>query len=102
MGGGSLMRANADGTHVTQLVNLNAITPACSPDGKVAFYANPEQPQKIWRVPVEGGTPVEIAKVLGDSIVDRLSVPPMANFSLMPIPSTRMRLHLDGIWLLSR
>jgi DNA-binding winged helix-turn-helix (wHTH) protein/Tol biopolymer transport system component len=76
IGGGSLMRADVDGTHLTQLVNHNVISPACSPDGRFVFYVNTEQPQKIWRVPVVGGTPVEIAKILGDTIVDRLSVSP--------------------------
>jgi DNA-binding winged helix-turn-helix (wHTH) protein/Tol biopolymer transport system component len=84
MGGGPLMRADPDGTRVTQLANSNVISPACSPDGKSAFYVNVEQPQKIWRVPVEGGTPFEIARILGDRIVDRLSVSPDGKFLAYP------------------
>jgi Tol biopolymer transport system component len=84
LGGGFLMRVDADGTHATQLVNRNVISPACSPDGRFAFYVNTEQPQKIWRIPVEGGMPVEIAKILGDSIVDRLSVSPDGDLLAYP------------------
>jgi DNA-binding winged helix-turn-helix (wHTH) protein/Tol biopolymer transport system component len=84
MGGGPLMRADPDGRRVMQLANGNVISPACSPDSKFAFYVNVDQPQKIWRVPVEGGMPVEIARILGDSIVDRLSVSPDGKFLAYP------------------
>ena len=88
-GGGSLMRADADGTHATQLDNRNVMSPACPPEGKFAFYVNVEQPQRIWRVPVEGGKPVEIAKILGDSIVDRLSVSPDGRFLAYPYSQSK-------------
>jgi Tol biopolymer transport system component/DNA-binding winged helix-turn-helix (wHTH) protein len=71
-----LTRVDADGSHSTQLDHGNLWSPACSPDGKVVFYVNFDQPQKIWRIPVEGGTPTEIAKVVGSTITGRLSVSP--------------------------
>lgn len=84
-----LTRVNADGSHATTLVGgslwgptcatCTRRAPACSPDGRFVFYVNVEQPQKIWRIPIEGGAPVEIAEVLGDMVSGRLSVSPDGN-----------------------
>jgi Tol biopolymer transport system component len=71
-----LTRVDPEGTHSTQLDRGNLWSPACSPDGKLVFYVSFDQPQKIWGIPVEGGTPTEIAKVLGSQITGRLSVSP--------------------------
>jgi eukaryotic-like serine/threonine-protein kinase len=71
-----LTRVDADGSRSTQLDPGNLWSPACSPDGKFVFYVNFDQPQKIWRIPAEGGSPTEIAKVLGSQITGRLSVSP--------------------------
>jgi Tol biopolymer transport system component/DNA-binding winged helix-turn-helix (wHTH) protein len=71
-----LTRVDADGSHSAQLDHGNLWSPACSPDGKFVFYVNFDQPQKIWRIPVEGGTPTEIAKVLGSQITGRMSISP--------------------------
>jgi len=37
-------------------------------------------PQKIWRVPVQGGIPTEVAPILGNSILSDLSVSPDERF----------------------
>lgn len=71
-----LTRVDADGSHSTQLDHGNLWSPACSPDGKFVFYVNFDQPQKVWRIPIEGGTATEIAKVMGSTITGRLSVSP--------------------------
>jgi Tol biopolymer transport system component len=71
-----LTRVDADASHSTQLDHGNLWSPACSPDGKFVFYVNFDQPQKIWRIPAEGGSPIEIANVLGSQITGRLSVSP--------------------------
>lgn len=82
----TLTRTNAEGANPHKIVSgslwkplktsFSARGPACSPDGQYIFYLNSEHPQKICRVPVEGGTPVEIAETLGDTIAGRLSVSP--------------------------
>jgi len=86
--GGStrLLRANLDGSNATKLVednlfkpsrtSLSTRAPACSPDGKFAFFVDAVGPRKIYRVPTEGGAPVEISEIPGDFIVGRLSVSP--------------------------
>jgi eukaryotic-like serine/threonine-protein kinase len=71
----TLMRANADGSNVTKLVSGDVYTAACSPDGKFVFYPTLSPPQKIWRLPVAGGSPVEIAELVGD-IFGQISIAP--------------------------
>ena len=79
-----LTRVGTDGSHPAELARGNLWSPACSPDGQFVFYANFDQPQKIWRAPVEGGAPIEIAQVLGDGICGRLSVSPDGKFLAYP------------------
>jgi Tol biopolymer transport system component len=71
-----LMRSDSDGANLTTLVDGNPVFPVCSKDGKYLYYVNFDQPQHVWRVSVEGGTPVKVAKTLGDSLIGRLSVSP--------------------------
>ena len=63
-----ITRLDEDGRHPTDLVTGSFFAPFCSPNGNFVYYGSAEQPQKIWRVPVQGGVPAEIAKVLGDQI----------------------------------
>jgi len=62
----ALLRLDADGTGVTKLANGNLWSPTCSPDNSFVYYVNWEQPEKIWRMPIEGCAAVEVAQVLGD------------------------------------
>lgn len=71
-----LTRVDADGSHPTQLARGNLWSPACSPDGRFVFYVSFDQPEKIWRVPVGGGTPEQLGGILGTQISGRLSVSP--------------------------
>ncbi len=75
-----LMRVDVDGTNPVKLVAGSLWAPACSPDGEFVFYVNVDMPQKIWRLPIEGGTPVEIAIIPADSISGRLAVSPDGKF----------------------
>jgi Tol biopolymer transport system component/predicted Ser/Thr protein kinase len=52
-----LWRTDADGTNAMKLAD-NAGYSTCSPDGKWVFYA---ANRNLYRLPVEGGTPSEIA-----------------------------------------
>jgi eukaryotic-like serine/threonine-protein kinase len=89
-GGVTLMRMNVDGSNATKLVSgglwkplktsMSTRAPVCSPDGKFVFYVNSGQPQKICRVSVEGGNPVESADILGDGIAGRLTISPDGKF----------------------
>jgi Tol biopolymer transport system component len=70
------MRVDRDGTHSSKLASHNLWGPACSSDGKFVFYATVEQPQNIWKVPVEGGTATKVDDALGDHLDDRLAISP--------------------------
>ena len=48
------------------------------------YYVNWEQPEKIWRIPVVGGVPIEVAQVLGDSIMGSVTVSPDGKFIAYP------------------
>jgi Tol biopolymer transport system component len=48
----------------------------CSPDGRYVFYEDLGPPHRISRIPIKGRTSVEVAKVLGEFLVGRLSISP--------------------------
>ncbi len=86
-GSTTLKRLNLDGTHPIDLARGNLWSPTCSADNGHVYYVNFEQPEKIWRVPMNGGTPVKVASILGDTIGSSLSLSPDGN-SLAYIFST--------------
>jgi len=69
-----LMRADADGAKVTKLAGGHVRGAACSPDGKFIFYDTLDRPQKIRKVAVEGGTPIEIAEIPVDGFESHLTL----------------------------
>jgi eukaryotic-like serine/threonine-protein kinase len=73
-----LLRVDSDGANPTRLVSgdLASWSTVCTPDGKYVFYADLSPPHTILRIPVEGGTPVKIAEVLGVFMVGRMSISP--------------------------
>lgn len=79
-----LTRVDLDGAHSVELAHGNLWSPACSPDGKLVFYVNFDQPQKIWRIAVDGGAPEETASILGSQITGRVSVSPDGKFLAYP------------------
>jgi len=97
-GSTSLQRLNLDGTHPAVLARGNLWSTACSEQNGFVYYANTEQPQKIWRVPIEGGSPVELTSILGDSVMSGITVSPDGNllaytystYSGVPVPSEHM------------
>jgi len=71
-----IMRVDANGSDVVTLARGDLGSLVCSPDGKYVFYEDLGPPHRINRIPVEGGAPVEIATVLGEFLVGRLSISP--------------------------
>jgi len=72
----TLTRLDLNAHHAMDLATGNFSDPACSPDGKYVFYASAEQPQKIWRVAIDGGAPLEIDRVLGDQLSGGINLSP--------------------------
>ncbi|HEV2401060.1 MAG TPA: protein kinase [Candidatus Sulfotelmatobacter sp.] len=60
-----LMRSDLDGSNMTKLADRVGES-ACSPDGKwLAYRSNLQSVDKIYRLPIEGGTPTELATAAG-------------------------------------
>jgi DNA-binding winged helix-turn-helix (wHTH) protein/Tol biopolymer transport system component len=79
-----MMRVDIDGRNATKLTSGHLFSPVCSPDGKFVYYVRLGQPQKILRIPIEGGDAVEIAMVEGDGIVGSLAISPDGEFLAYP------------------
>ncbi len=84
-----LTRVDANGSHPTRLASGNLWIPACSPDGEFVFYFTVDHPQKIWRVPIDGGAPKEIAEILGDNVSGPLHISPDGRFIAYPYSESR-------------
>jgi serine/threonine protein kinase len=82
---GSLTRVDADGLNPKKLALGNYWSPICSPDGQSVFYADwAVRPQRIMRVSIDGGEPIEIAKVPGDELIGTLTVSPDGKYLAFP------------------
>lgn len=75
-GNEGLMRANADGSNPTLLAHGMIWSPVCSADLQSVFYVDMAGPMKIWRTPIAGGVPTEVATVLGTVVESRLIFSP--------------------------
>ena len=91
----TLVRLNRDGTHVRELASGHLSSPICSTDGQFVLYITTEQPQKIWRVPIDAGKPQEIAEVEGTQVTGDLAMSP--DGKLLAYPHTQYgRVPSDG------
>ncbi len=75
----TLSRVNEDGSHLMKLFSGDLFYPGCSADGKFAYYVNRHRPQKIWRISMDGGDPMEIGPGMGEGI-HSMSVSPDGKF----------------------
>jgi Tol biopolymer transport system component len=66
------------------LVSGDVLFPACSPDGKFAYYLNFDHPEKIRRISVEDGSISEIGDVLGDTLFGNIVVSPDGKYLAYP------------------
>jgi eukaryotic-like serine/threonine-protein kinase len=88
-----LVRVSTNGADAVELVRGDLNSAVCTPDGKYVFY---DDLHRIFRIPVEGGVPVEIARILGDNIGGRLSISPDGKFlaypfrESTPVPATKL------------
>ena len=72
----ALTRFDRDGSHPTVLARGSLASPVCSADASVIFYYTWDQPQRIWKVPLDGGSPQPISEGLGDTIAGLLAASP--------------------------
>lgn len=71
-----LMRMDMDGSNITRLTSSRVGSAACSPDGKFIFYDNLDYPQKIRKLAVESGPPIDITNIPVDVFANQLSLSP--------------------------
>jgi Tol biopolymer transport system component len=71
-----LIRFDADGTNINVMATGQSYGPTCSPDGRIAYYLELTHPQKILRIPIEGGIPEKVADVASEGLVGLLSISP--------------------------
>jgi Tol biopolymer transport system component/DNA-binding winged helix-turn-helix (wHTH) protein len=83
-GQGDMIRIDADGLNPIKLASGLLFSPSCSPDGKSLFYVSMGRPQKIFRMPIEGGDQTEIAQVPGETIRGTMRVSPDGKFLAFP------------------
>jgi eukaryotic-like serine/threonine-protein kinase len=80
-----LMRMNLEGSSATAFASEDEIlSPACSPDDGYVYYLNLAHPDKVARISVEGGSPVDVAYLLGDTPLGNLTVSPDGKFLAYP------------------
>jgi len=74
---GQLTRTDADGLNPQELVHSQARSPTCPADGRFVYYSDEtSRPQRVLRVPVDGGPPVEVAKIPGEGLTGGAGVSP--------------------------
>jgi eukaryotic-like serine/threonine-protein kinase len=83
-GPADIVRVDADGLNPTKLASGLVYSPSCSPDGKFVFYVLMAHPQRIFRVPIQGGEPSEVATVPGPSVRGTMRVSPDGKFLAFP------------------
>jgi DNA-binding winged helix-turn-helix (wHTH) protein/Tol biopolymer transport system component len=78
--GDQLVRVNRDGSNPTRLATGALSSLDCSSDGNFVYYLDTTQPAKISRVAITGGTPAEVARILGQDTFGLISVSPDGRF----------------------
>ena len=79
-----LMRFDQDGSNPAALAHGEIDSPACSADHDAVFYYTWDPPQKIWKVPLEGGSPQFVADGLGDLLGQTVDASPDGQYLVYP------------------
>ena len=94
----AIVRFDLDGLNPTVLVHGEIDSPTCSPDQTAIFYYSWNPPQKLWKVPLEGGPPQYLGNGLGDLLANTIDVSPDGKYLVYPytqfgrVPSEGWRL----------
>jgi hypothetical protein len=79
-----VMRVGQDGLNPTKIATGSLYSPACSPDGKFVFYISMGAPQKILRVPIQGGNSEIVGEVPGQTVRETMRVSLDGEFLAFP------------------
>lgn len=80
----AIVRFDLDGSNTTVLANGEIDSPTCSADGTAVFYYTWNAPQKLWKVPLQGGAPQYLADGLGDLLACTIDVSPDGKYLVYP------------------
>ena len=84
-GTNELLRVDEEGANAKLLATGTMWGQTCSPDGRFVYYAEALKPRwKIRRVPIDGGTPVDIVENPGESIPGRVTISPDGELLAFP------------------
>lgn len=79
-----IMRVDKNGRNPTKLASGFLYSPACSPDGKFVYYVLMGEQQRIFRVPIEGGSSEIVGDVPGQSIRGTMRISPNGRLLAFP------------------
>jgi DNA-binding winged helix-turn-helix (wHTH) protein/Tol biopolymer transport system component len=80
----SLVRVDKDGMNPAKLAEGYLYSPTCALDGKLLYFVQMEGPQKILRLPIEGGPPQIVGDIPGQSIRGTMRVSPDGRLLAFP------------------
>lgn len=95
-----LVRIDEDGAHPKVLASGAIWGVGCSPDAKFVYYPEALKPRwKVRRVPIDGGTPVDIAENPGEAIPGRAAISPDGKLLAFPfdVPSPEPTLKVGVV-----
>jgi len=82
---GQLIRTDADGLNPVELVHTEARSPTCAVEGRFVYYCDEtSRPQRVLRMPIEGGAPVEVAKIPGEGLTGGAGISPDGRLLAFP------------------
>jgi Tol biopolymer transport system component/DNA-binding winged helix-turn-helix (wHTH) protein len=82
---GQLTRTDADGLNPLELVPSEGKSPTCPADGKFVYYADEiSRPQRVMRMPIDGGPALEVTKIPGEGLTGGAAVSPNGKFLAFP------------------
>ncbi len=83
-GDSAIVRFDLDGSNPTVLAHGEIDSPTCSTDGTAILYYTWNPPQKLWKVPLEGGPPQYLANGLGDLLANTIDISPDGKYLVYP------------------
>jgi len=97
-----LLRLDLDGTNATSLATGDVgWSQACAPDGRSVYWHQMGPPQRILRMPIEGGPPAKVADILGDGMMGNLAISPDGKLLAYPFeqyhPVPKMKLAVISV-----